>query len=148
MIPRIKFQPKDRSLPVEMERSQFPVRLCFAVTSNKSQGQSIAHVGLFLGTQQFFSHGQVGPLINQYLVDSFTITFINVSALRGSQPGHTPEKPAHLPAATGEDPNKQTATDYTNHDQRCFQRDSSMQMPKMLTSKTKVPVSFDCLWFF
>ena len=62
MIPRIKFHPKDVTLPIEMERKQFPVRLCFAVTSNKSQGQSIRHVGIHLGTQQFFSHGQVNHL--------------------------------------------------------------------------------------
>ena len=59
MIPRIAFHPKDRTLPFEMERKQFPVRLCFSVTSNKSQGQSIKHVGVFLGTQEFFSHGQL-----------------------------------------------------------------------------------------
>ena len=58
MIPRILFQPKDRSLSVEMERRQFPVRLCFAVTSNKSQGQTMKHVGIYL-QQDFFGHGQL-----------------------------------------------------------------------------------------
>ena len=37
LIPRIKFHPEDKTLP--FERAQFPVRLCFAITSNKSQGQ-------------------------------------------------------------------------------------------------------------
>ena len=58
MIPRINFHPTDRSLPIEMERKQFPVRLCFAVTSNKSQGQTLKHVGIYL-QQDFFSHGQL-----------------------------------------------------------------------------------------
>ena len=58
MIPRIPFQPKDRSLPIEMERRQFPVCLCFAVTSNKSQGQTLRDVGIYL-EQDFFSHGQL-----------------------------------------------------------------------------------------
>ena len=58
MIPRISFQPKDRSLPIEMERRQFPLRLAFAVTSNKSQGQTLRHVGIYL-EQDFFSHGQL-----------------------------------------------------------------------------------------
>ena len=57
MIPRIKFHPRDRSLPIEMERKQFPIRLCFAVTSNKSQGQTLKHVGIYL-QQDFFAHGQ------------------------------------------------------------------------------------------
>ena len=48
MIPRILFHPKDRSLPISMERRQFPVRLCFSVTSNKSQGQTLKHVGIYL----------------------------------------------------------------------------------------------------
>ena len=37
---------------------QFPIRLCFAVTSNKSQGQTLKHVGIYL-QQDFFSHGQL-----------------------------------------------------------------------------------------
>ena len=37
---------------------QFPVRLCFAVTSNKAQGQTMKHVGIYL-QQDFFSHGQL-----------------------------------------------------------------------------------------
>ena len=58
MIPRISFHPEDRTLPIEMERRQFPVRLCFAVTSNKSQGQTLRHVGIYLEQQDFFAHGQ------------------------------------------------------------------------------------------
>ena len=58
MIPRIAFYPKDVSLPIELERKQFPVRLCFAVTSNKSQGQTLKYVGIYLN-QDFFSHGQL-----------------------------------------------------------------------------------------
>ena len=58
MIPRINFHPTDRSLPIEMERKQFPVRLCFAVTSNKSQGQTLKNVGIYL-QQDFFCHGQL-----------------------------------------------------------------------------------------
>ena len=57
MIPRIKFHPTDRSLPIEMVRKQFPIRLCFAVTSNKAQGQTFKVVGIYL-PQDFFAHGQ------------------------------------------------------------------------------------------
>ena len=38
MIPRIKFIPTDRTLPIEMERRQYPIRICMAITSNRSQG--------------------------------------------------------------------------------------------------------------
>ncbi|XP_028085769.1 ATP-dependent DNA helicase PIF1-like [Camellia sinensis] len=40
--------PENLKLPFEMARTQFPVRLSFALTINKSQGQTIAHVGIYL----------------------------------------------------------------------------------------------------
>jgi ATP-dependent DNA helicase PIF1 len=45
-------------LPFDFNRTQFPVRLAFAITINKSQGQSLTHVGLSL-TEPVFSHGQL-----------------------------------------------------------------------------------------
>ena len=39
-----------------MTRKQFPVRPCFAITSNKSQGQTLARVGRYLD-RDFFAHG-------------------------------------------------------------------------------------------
>ncbi|KAJ1701083.1 hypothetical protein LUZ63_000862 [Rhynchospora breviuscula] len=43
-IPRILFSHKDQKLPFIMKRKQFPVRVSYAMTINKSQGQSL-HVG-------------------------------------------------------------------------------------------------------
>ena len=57
-IPRVRFAPKDHTLPIEMIRTQFPVKLAFSITSNKSQGQTLKHVGIYL-QQDFFAHGQV-----------------------------------------------------------------------------------------
>ena len=45
-------------LPFQMRRRQFPVRLAFAVTINKSQGQSMKKVGVFL-PHPVFTHGQL-----------------------------------------------------------------------------------------
>lgn len=56
-IPRIKLAGTDESLSVSLTRKQFPVRLAFAMTINKSQGQSFHTVGLDLRTP-VFSHGQ------------------------------------------------------------------------------------------
>ena len=56
-IPRIKLQTNDGDLPYILTRKQFPVRLCFAMTINKSQGQSFKLVGVDLRAAMF-SHGQ------------------------------------------------------------------------------------------
>lgn len=58
-IPRIALT-SDSSigLPFTLRRVQFPVRLAFGMTINKSQGQSLNHVGLYL-TTPVFTHGQL-----------------------------------------------------------------------------------------
>ena len=56
-IPRISNQPTEDQVAFKFTRKQFPVRLCFAMTINKSQGQSVKHVGLDLRTP-VFTHGQ------------------------------------------------------------------------------------------
>jgi hypothetical protein len=56
-IPRITLRPTEDQIPFTFTRRQFPVRLSFAMTINKSQGQSVRHVGLDLRTP-VFTHGQ------------------------------------------------------------------------------------------
>ena len=58
LIPRITLQPSAENLPIPLKRRQFPIRLAFAMTINKSQGQSVNFVGLNLQTD-VFSHGQM-----------------------------------------------------------------------------------------
>ena len=58
LIPRITLTPSNETLPIPLRRRQFPVRLAFAMTINKSQGQSVRNVGLDLRTS-VFSHGQL-----------------------------------------------------------------------------------------
>ena len=53
LLPWIKLTPTDEDLPFILERTQFPVRLCFAMTVNKSQGQSLEQVGVDLRTPAF-----------------------------------------------------------------------------------------------
>lgn len=54
-IPRIPLIPTD--YPFNFKRLQFPVKVCFAMTINKAQGQSIKYTGIDLSTP-CFSHGQ------------------------------------------------------------------------------------------
>ena len=57
VIPRIKLTATDTSLGIPLARKQFPVRLCLAMTINKSQGQSFYTIGLDLRAP-VFTHGQ------------------------------------------------------------------------------------------
>ncbi|KAL0430414.1 UNVERIFIED_CONTAM: ATP-dependent DNA helicase PIF1 [Sesamum radiatum] len=58
-LPRIPLKTsKDAKMPFEMIRRQFPVRLNFALIINKSQGQTIPNVGIYL-PDNIFSHGQL-----------------------------------------------------------------------------------------
>ncbi len=57
-IPRIKFIYDNNGLPLTFARKQFPLRLAYAMTINKFQGQTLSHVGLHL-TDDVFSHGQL-----------------------------------------------------------------------------------------
>jgi hypothetical protein len=57
-IPRIIISPSEGELPFVLQRRQFPVRLAFAMTINKSQGQSLGTVGLDL-RYPVFGHGQL-----------------------------------------------------------------------------------------
>ncbi|KAK4594131.1 hypothetical protein RGQ29_017994 [Quercus rubra] len=57
-IPRIVLSPSDSKWPFVLKRRQFPVSVCFAMTINKSQGQSLQRVGLYLD-RPVFSHGQL-----------------------------------------------------------------------------------------
>ena len=64
LIPRIMLKPKDREFPFEWSRRQFPVRVAFAMTINKSQGQSLLNVGVWLN-DTCFSHGQLYVCISR-----------------------------------------------------------------------------------
>jgi len=77
-IPRIRLSPNAEILPVPLKRLQFPVRLAFAMTINKSQGQSVEHVGINLKTL-VFSYGQL------YVAFSRCTSPLNISVLLPEQ---------------------------------------------------------------
>lgn len=66
VIPRIPLQSKDdessvgrrAAVPCQFTRRQYPIRPAFAMTINKSQGQSLRYVGVDIQVRSCFSHGQ------------------------------------------------------------------------------------------
>ncbi|XP_047137509.2 ATP-dependent DNA helicase PIF1-like [Hydra vulgaris] len=57
-VPRVQLTQSDSNLPFTLKRRQFPVRLAYSMTINKSQGQTFDKVGIYL-KNPCFSHGQL-----------------------------------------------------------------------------------------
>ncbi|XP_048615644.1 ATP-dependent DNA helicase PIF1-like [Brassica napus] len=58
LIPRIVLLHGDTKIPFTLRRRKFPIRLCYTMTINKSQGQSLKDVILYL-PRPVFAHGQL-----------------------------------------------------------------------------------------
>ena len=59
LLPRIPLSPaENEGYPFHFKLSQLPIRFSFAITINKTQGQTIPYVRVYL-PQNVFSHGQL-----------------------------------------------------------------------------------------
>jgi hypothetical protein len=58
LLPRVLMIPAEEGMPFTWRRRQFPVAAAFAMTINKSQGQTIQNVAVYLD-DPVFSHGQL-----------------------------------------------------------------------------------------
>ena len=77
LIPRIELTTLEVDYPFVLVRKQFPVKLSFAMTINKSQGQSLSNVGIGLRISPF-THGQL------YVAFSRSTNLQGIHVLRGS----------------------------------------------------------------
>lgn len=58
-LPKIPlYSPDNEKNGIPFSRTQFPIKLCFAMTINRAQGQTLDYVGIYL-REPVFSHGQL-----------------------------------------------------------------------------------------
>ncbi|KAL6141081.1 hypothetical protein ACLB2K_059372 [Fragaria x ananassa] len=80
-LPRITLKCADDSgLHFQMIRKQLPVKLSFALTINKSQGQTIPNVGIYL-PNHVFSHGQLYVALSRGVSKATTRVLVKKGSL-------------------------------------------------------------------
>jgi ATP-dependent DNA helicase PIF1 len=83
-LSRINFTTAETDFPFIMTRRQFPIRIAFAMSINKSQGQSLLRVGLYL-KGPIFSHGQLYVAGSRAGIPSETKCLINCTNNRDNE---------------------------------------------------------------
>ena len=58
LLPRIPMSYEGKQFPFELKRLQFPIKIAFALTINRSQGQSVSKCGILL-PKNVLTHGQI-----------------------------------------------------------------------------------------
>jgi ATP-dependent DNA helicase PIF1 len=88
-LPRIPLKTTENvHLPFVMTRRQFPIRLSFALTINKAQGQTIPNVGIYL-PDHVFSHGQLYVALSRGFSQSTTKILVEKGTISGEEGAHT-----------------------------------------------------------
>uniref|UniRef100_A0A914DXX8 ATP-dependent DNA helicase n=1 Tax=Acrobeloides nanus TaxID=290746 RepID=A0A914DXX8_9BILA len=75
-ITRISCTTEEGRFPFILSRRQFPVKPCYAMTINKSQGQTLEYVGIDL-MEEVFSHGQLYVAFSRTISWDCVKVFVN-----------------------------------------------------------------------
>lgn len=82
-IPRIDCCAPESEMPFKLRRRQFPISVCFAMTINKAQGQSMDKLGVYLPVP-VFSHGQLYVALSRATDPRNIFVVIDHEAQRGT----------------------------------------------------------------
>ena len=88
IVPRIIMTSDSGDYPFELRRRQFPVRVAFAMTVNKSQGQTLKRVGVYL-PQPIFAHGALYVALSRVGSKDAIKFFIQQPKIKNIQHYHT-----------------------------------------------------------
>ena len=83
-IPKMTLSPTNLKLGYEFRRRQFPVRLAFAMTINKSQGQTLQKTMIYL-PQAVFEHGQLYVAASRVTTPKNLKIFIEENKFQGKR---------------------------------------------------------------
>ncbi|XP_075636963.1 uncharacterized protein LOC142609264 [Castanea sativa] len=88
-LPRIPLKTTESvHLPFVMIKRQFPIRLSFAITINKAQGQTIPTVGIYL-PDHVFSHDQLYVVLSRGVSQSTTKILVQKETIPEEEGVHT-----------------------------------------------------------
>lgn len=82
LLHRRDLKPSDPQIGVGFTRHQFPISLAFAMTINKSQGQTLNKVGLFLA-EPVFGHGQLYVALSRVIHPDNVKVFVTDTETQG-----------------------------------------------------------------
>ena len=88
LLHRRDMKPSDPQIGIEFQRHQFPISLAFAMTINKSQGQTLHRVGLYL-EEPVFGHGQLYVALSRVIHPDNIKVFVTDTEIQGKLDAHS-----------------------------------------------------------